>query len=68
MEDYINGIEEDLWHCVMGGNYHPGRLEQVGTAGSFADVSLQADKQKANDKKCLRELHGALKPVVYNFV
>ncbi|KAL7608885.1 hypothetical protein Lser_V15G11539 [Lactuca serriola] len=68
MEDYLNGINEDLWCCLTGGDYRPGRLEQVGTASSCTDVVLQANKQKANDKKCLCELRGALQLVVYNYV
>ncbi|CAI9279824.1 unnamed protein product [Lactuca saligna] len=67
MEYYRNGINEDLWNCITSGDYHPWRLEQTGTAGSSDDVSLQAYKQKENDKKCLYELFGALPPVVYNY-
>lgn len=26
------------------------------------------NKQKANDKRCIRELRGALTPVVYNYI
>ena len=54
MEDYLNGIDKDLWHSITSGNQRPGTLEQIGTTGSFVDVALQADKQKANAKKCLR--------------
>lgn len=68
MENYLNGIDEDLWRWITSGNYHPRRLEQVGTGGSSVDVAMQIEKQKANDKKCLLELHGAFPRVVYNYV
>lgn len=68
MEDYLNGIDEDLWRCITSGDCHPWWLEQVRTVGSSIDVFLQADKQKANDKKCLCELRSALPWVVYNYV
>lgn len=68
MENYLNGIDEHLWRCITNGNYHPLMLEQVGTAGSYADVVVRTEKQEANDNKCLHELHGALPLVVYNYI
>ena len=43
-------------------------LEEVGTAGSSADVVVRKDKQEANNKNCLFELHGALPQVVYYYI
>ena len=40
MEDYLNWIDKDLWRCIISGNYRPGRLGQVGTAGSTATIVL----------------------------
>ena len=40
----------------------------VGNAGSSICMATQKEKYEYNGKKCLCELHGALPPVVYNYV
>ena len=35
MEDYLIGIDEDLWRCIKSGNFHPSMLTKVGNAMSF---------------------------------
>ncbi|CAI9294517.1 unnamed protein product [Lactuca saligna] len=68
IEDYLNGIDEDLWKCITGEIHPASLLQRVGTIASSSGVAQQTEKQKKNDKRCLRELHGALLPVVYNYV
>lgn len=68
MDDYLTGIDEDLRRCIKSGNFRPSMLNEVGSVGSSADVNAQANKKKENDKLCMRELRGALPPVVYNYV
>ena len=50
------------------GPFHPNMLVTLGTASTNKDMITQGNKMQANDKKCLRELHGALPLVVYNYV
>ena len=45
MEDYLNGFNEDLWRCIMSGDYLSERLEQIGTTSFSTDVGVKADKQ-----------------------
>ena len=68
MEDYLNGINEDLWKCIDGEIRSTTMLQHVGTAASNPGVAQQAEKQKKNEKRCMCELRGALPPVVYNYV
>ena len=42
--------------------------EDVGIVGSTTNFALQKGRREANDKKCIRELRGALPPIVYNYV
>lgn len=67
MEDYLHEIHEDILSCITGGERPSERLHQVGTVSSDPSVVSQADRIKANNKRCLHELHGALTPVVYNY-
>ena len=68
MEDYLNGIDEDPWCCISSGNRLIERREQCRMVGATPDVVLETDKQKANEKRCLRERCGAFPPVPYNYV
>lgn len=68
MQDYLTGIDEDLWRSVKSGNFHHSMLTKIRNVGSFADVATQTDKYKSNDKRCMHELREALPPVVYNYV
>ena len=68
MEDYLIGFDEDLWRCVKRGNFCPSMFSDVGSDGSSVDVTTQTNKFKANDKRCMFKLRGALPPVVYNYV
>lgn len=65
MEDYLNGIDEDLWKRITGEVSSPSALQNIGTATSSPDVNQQTDRKKRNEKKCLCELRGSLPPVVY---
>ncbi|KAL7592013.1 hypothetical protein Lser_V15G31779 [Lactuca serriola] len=68
MEDYLNGIDEDLWKCIIGKVHSLTMLQNVGTVAASKDVAQQAEKPKKNEKRCMRELRGALPPVVYNYL
>lgn len=68
MEDYLNGIDEDLWRSIDKGPQREDPVQVVGNAKAAGYMVALANKQKTNDKKCLRELRGALLPVVYNYV
>lgn len=68
MKDYLNDIDEDLMKSINKGPFLPKMLMVVGTAATAEDMITQGNKMKANDKKFLRELCGALPPVLYNYV
>lgn len=68
MEDYLNGIDEDLWHSIEKGPYRADLIQVVGNVGVAKDMITPGTKEKANEKRCLRELCGALPQVVYNYI
>ena len=68
MEDYLNGIDEDLWKCITVDIESSGSLQNIGYVASSPEVSNQAERKKRNVKKWLPELRGALPPIVYNYV
>lgn len=68
MEDYVNCIDEDLWRLIETEPYRVDLVQAVGKVGVDEDIIVQENKMKGNDKRCLRELRGALAPIVYNYV
>ncbi|CAI9292979.1 unnamed protein product [Lactuca saligna] len=67
MEDYLNGIDKNMWKSIKDGNYREYLVENIGTVGTDVDMVTRANTRKACDKKALRELRGALPPFVYNY-
>ncbi|CAI9260141.1 unnamed protein product [Lactuca saligna] len=65
MEYYLNGIDVDLWRLIEKGPSYAHCLETDGITVATEDMIFLANKQKANDKICLCELHRALPQVVY---
>lgn len=68
MEYYLNGIDVDLWRLIDKVPSHVDRLEEVGTTGEAEDMIFLQNKEKANDKRCVYELRGALPRVMYNYI
>ena len=68
MHDYLNHIDEDMMKLINKGLFLPEMLLAIGTDPTFEDIRTQGNKMKENDKSCLRDLRGALPPVVYNYV
>ncbi|XP_023742160.1 uncharacterized protein LOC111890233 [Lactuca sativa] len=68
MEDYLNGLDEELWSCISGTAQPPSNVQYIGSSGSTPAVTEQSSILKNNEKRCMRELRGALPPVVYNYV
>lgn len=68
MEDYLNEIDDDMWKFVSVGPYQVDSLQAVGNAGVIEDVTVQENKQKANVKRCIRELCGVLSSFMYNYI
>ena len=68
MEDYLNGIDEELWNCINGTVLPPVNVQSIGASASSNDVTEQQNRLKKNEKRCMRELRGALPPVVYNYI
>lgn len=68
MEEYLNGIDEDLCRSIEEGPYHVGAVEVVGSTTSNESLTVGRFRSEANDKICIRELRGALPPIVFNYV
>nr|KAJ0225283.1 hypothetical protein LSAT_V11C100031530 [Lactuca sativa] len=68
MEAYLNGIDEELWNCILGDVRPPAAVQSIGTSSTNQNVNEQSERLLKNEKKCMRELRGALPPVVYNYV
>lgn len=43
-------------------------VQAVGNVVAAKDMITQGNKKNANDKRCVRELQGALPPIVYNYI
>ncbi|CAI9302889.1 unnamed protein product [Lactuca saligna] len=68
MEDYLNGLDEELWDCIDGNNLPPRNVQNIGSFATSQTVNDHTERLKKNEKICMRELRGALPPVVYNYV
>ena len=63
MEGYLNGLDEELWKCITGDVNQPAQVQPIGMSSSSSEVDNQTDRLKRLEKKCMRELRGALPPV-----
>ena len=68
MQDYLNGLDEDLCNCISGEINPPTTVQSIGVSSRSSEVENQSNRLKQLEKKCMRELRGALPPVVYNYV
>ena len=68
MQDYLNGLDEELWNCISGEITPPTNVQPIGSSSSNFGVDNQTNRLKQLEKRCMRELRGALPPVVYNYV
>lgn len=60
MEDYLNGIDESLMRSINKGSFLRKILVIVGIATTSKYMVTQGKKMRANDKRCMYELRGAL--------
>ncbi|KAL7618630.1 hypothetical protein Lser_V15G03678 [Lactuca serriola] len=68
MQDYLNGLDEDLWNCISGNRNPPSNVQPLGSSSGNSEVENQADRLKKLEKRCMRELRGTLPLVFYNYV
>lgn len=68
MSSGIIGWKTDLIRCINNGEFSQVMLVNIGIAATNEDIVNQGTKMNANDKKYLRELRGALPPVVFNYI
>ena len=68
MQDYLNGLDEELWNCISGDRNPPTNLQPIGSSSRNSEVENQSDRLKKLEKRCMRELRGDLPPIVYNYV
>ncbi|XP_052627452.1 uncharacterized protein LOC128134082 [Lactuca sativa] len=62
------GFDEELWTCINGSVQPPTNVQTLGSFGTTSAVEDQQTRLKNNEKRCMRELRGALPPVVYNYI
>ena len=68
MQDYLNGLDEELWSCISRNVNPPTNVQPIGSSFGSSGVENQTDHLKKLEKRCMRELWGALPKVVYNYV
>ncbi|CAI9263793.1 unnamed protein product [Lactuca saligna] len=68
MEDYLNGIDDDLCHPIRDGPFCANTVEDVGTATHDDIFIVTRLKKEVNDKRCIRELRGDLPLGFYNYI
>lgn len=56
MEDYLNGIDKDLWRSIDKGPYRVDRVQAMGIAAQSKDMTTTLLKKEASDKRCIGEL------------
>ena len=66
--DYLHGIDQELWKCITDDVIPPSSIGSTRTSLTTQSVAKISEKFEKNEKKCMRELHGALPPMVYNHV
>ena len=68
MQDCLNGLDVELWSCISGNTTPPQNVQAIGSSSGTSSVNDQYDRLKKVEKRCIRELRGALPPIVYNYV
>ena len=68
MQNYLNGLDEELWSCISGNVNPPANVQLIGSSSASSGVENQIDRLRKFEKRCMRELRGALPPVMYNYV
>ncbi|XP_023771670.1 uncharacterized protein LOC111920326 [Lactuca sativa] len=68
MEDYLNGLDEELWDCINGIVQPPVNLQNIGSFATTSAVGDQQTRLNNNKKRCMRELRGVMPPLVYNYI
>ncbi|XP_052622499.1 uncharacterized protein LOC128127833 [Lactuca sativa] len=61
MQDYLNGLDEDLWNCISGEINPPATVQSIGASSSSSEVENQSNRLKQLEKKYMRELRVELK-------
>ena len=68
MEEYLKGLDEDLWIPIKEGDYDENWINFVGGAPNTEPIAATKRRKEENDWKCMWGLRGALPPVVYGYV
>lgn len=68
MENYLSGIDENIWRSIRYCSYDADRLQAIGTFGTTEEMIARGSKENIKDKRCLHELHGAFPLVVHNYI
>ena len=56
MQDYLNGLDEELWKCITGDLNPPTNVQPIGSSSGNSEVENQSDRLKNLEKRCVREL------------
>lgn len=68
LEDYLITINENQWRPIKYGPFHATVVEDVGIDAQNTNVTATRMKKEENNKRCIRELGGALPLVFYNYI
>ena len=68
MEDYLNGLDEELWNCIKGTIQPSSNVQNIGSSRTTSVVGEQQTRLDKHEKRCMGELRGSLPPVVYNYI
>lgn len=68
MEDYLNGIDEDIWRPIRDGPFCATTVDLVGTTTQNENIIVTRLKKEVDNKRCICKLRGVIPPVVYNYI
>ena len=50
MEDYLNGIDEELWKCITDDVHPPPSVQSISNSASTQSVTKQTERIYKNEK------------------
>ena len=53
MQDYLNGLDEELWNCISGEITPPTNVQPIGSSSSNSGVDNQTNRLKQLEKMCM---------------
>ena len=51
MQDYLNGLDEELWKCISGEINQPAQVQPIGMSSSSSEVNDQTNRLKQLERR-----------------